>query len=440
MTEQNIKEILEQEKVKTLWEGAPTSIVVGTAAAVFTSATMYSQVNHSHEYLWISGIFLTGLIRYFFAYQFKKNPKSKSPKVWLDLYFYSSGAVAVVWSVLPLFVQGFVDSDREIIMSTVILAVGCGGAISSIADKKTAFFYFFVMIGVYTVNVLVTKGSVAFLFAAAIVFFMGFIYRMVTQFNRLYNSSVSQALELKDKFELEKQLAQEKERAFQSSKLASLGEMAAGIAHEINNPLTVSLGKIHMLRKKLGEYGEYDDSVEKILKDIENSNVRISEIVFSMKNLSRMNQEAELDPFLPDDLMQIVVPIVSTKIKWGKIHFDVDMKEATMLGNKGEISQILINFIHNAADAIKNEKDKWINVTGRVIGSEYVIKVTNPGDPIPDEIANKLFDPFFTTKDTGEGTGLGLSLSKSLAERSGGSIKLLKDEPSITFELRLKLA
>ena len=437
MNKENIKSQLENAKVETLWQGAPTSIFVGTAAAIFLAATISSQIDFIQIILWLSAIFVTGGIRLYFALNFKKNPKGRESSSWLKIYFYTTSAVATVWSIIDFIVIGNVGSIYEIIVITITLAVSCGGAISSIAHKKTALYYAYSVTAAFAVNVVIAHGKVALLLSVSIAFFMLFSYRMISQFNKMYNDSVTLALELKDKIDIEKELVKEKERTFQSSKLASLGEMAAGIAHEINNPLTVSLGKIHMLRKLLGD--ENEDSLE-IIQSIESSNVRISEIVFSMKSLSRMNQEPELSKFMPDELMQIVVPIVSTKIKWGKIDLNVEMAEAEILGNKGEVSQILINLIHNAADALSLESEKWIKVTGKSEETDYVFRVINPGDAIPSAIAEKLFEPFFTTKDVGKGTGLGLSLSKTLAQRSGGEIRLVEGEPNIIFELRLKLA
>lgn len=435
MNNDNIKSQFEKAKVETLWQGAPTSIFVGIAAAIFLAATISSQINLTYVLLWLAAILITGAIRLYFAYSFKKKSQKRESSSWLKIYFYTTSAVATVWSLIDFIVIGNVGSVYEIIVITITLAVSCGGAIASIAHKKTALYYAYSVTAAFAVNVVIAHGKVALLLSISIAFFMLFLYRMISQFNKMYNDSVTLALELKDKIDLEKELAQEKERAFQSSKLASLGEMAAGIAHEINNPLTVSLGKIHMLRKLVE-----DEESLKIIQSIENSNVRISEIVFSMKSLSRMNQEPELSKFLPDELMQIVIPIVSTKIKWGKIDLNVEMAERDILGNKGEVSQILINLIHNAADAINEDDEKWIKITGSFEQSEYIIRVINPGDAIPNAIAERLFEPFFTTKDVGEGTGLGLSLSKTLAQRSGGEIRLLEGEPHITFELRLKLA
>lgn len=436
---ESLEILLLSEKVKTLWAGVPTSVIVGTSAGIFSAAIIYKQVNHTYLWLWLSALILAGTVRLILAIRFKKQPEGIDCKKWLDLYFYSTAAVGSVWAMICFFVFGQVDAQRGTIISTVILAMSCGGAISSIADKKTAVYFSQIIIVSYAINIFFKQTQIAFLHIASVTFFLVFVFKMISQFNKLYENSNSMAIELKDKYELEQELQKEKNNAFQSSKLASLGEMAAGIAHEINNPLTVALGKIQMLKKKVADD---DEKALKLLNSIEDSNTRISEIVFSMRNLSRMNDEVELKAFVPDELIKIVSPIIATKIKWNEVHLDVAMKDAAILGNKGEISQVMINLIHNAVDAIveQDEKDKWINVTGVVDDDIYKIKVVNPGNKIPSEVAEKLFEPFFTTKDVGKGTGLGLSLSKSLVERSRGTIQYLPDEPNITFELRFPLA
>ncbi len=436
---ESLEKMLLSEKVKTLWAGAPTSVIVGSAAGIFSAAIIFQQVNQVYLWTWLSALIITGAIRFFLAFKFRKQPDGIDCDKWLNLYFYSTAAVGTVWAMICFFVFGQVDPERETIISTVILAMSCGGAISSIADKKTAVYFSQIIIVSYSVNILLKQTQIAFLHISSVLFFLVFVFKMISQFNKLYENSNSMAIELQDKYELEQELQKEKNHAFQSSKLESLGEMAAGIAHEINNPLTVSLGKIQMLRKRVGSE---DEKVLKLLESIEDSNVRISEIVFSMRNLSRMNDEVELNAFSPEELIKIVSPIIATKIKWNEVHLDIAMKEASVMGNKGEISQVMINLIHNAVDAIveQDEKEKWINVTGIVDDGIYKIKVVNPGEKISPEVAEKLFEPFFTTKDVGKGTGLGLSLSKSLVERSHGTIQYLSDEPNITFELRFPLA
>ncbi|MEE2670258.1 MAG: DUF6056 family protein [Bdellovibrionota bacterium] len=436
---ESLEKMLLSEKVETLWAGAPTSVIVGSAAGIFSAAIIFQQVNQVYLWTWLSALIITGAIRLFLAFKFRKQPDGIDCDKWLNLYFYSTAAVGTVWAMICFFVFGQVDPERETIISTVILAMSCGGAISSIADKKTAVYFSQIIIVSYSVNILLKQTQIAFLHISSVLFFLVFVFKMISQFNKLYENSNSMAIELQDKYELEQELQKEKNHAFQSSKLASLGEMAAGIAHEINNPLTVSLGKIQMLRKRVGSE---DEKVLRLLESIEDSNVRISEIVFSMRNLSRMNDEVELNAFSPEELIKIVSPIIATKIKWNEVHLDIAMKEASIMGNKGEISQVMINLIHNAVDAIveQDEKEKWINVTGIVEDGIYKIKVVNPGEKISPEVAEKLFEPFFTTKDVGKGTGLGLSLSKSLVERSHGTIQYLADEPNITFELRFPLA
>lgn len=235
---------------------------------------------------------------------------------------------------------------------------------------------------VFAVASLTHQGFERINLVGAAFLYIFLLYRMINYFSDLYLDSARKTVELQGKYELEKQLQEEKARAFQNSKLASLGEMAAGIAHEIDNPLTMSLGKIKILESKLPEK---DEKIKSLIESIEKSNERIADIVFSMRNLSRMGNDISKEVFNTSELQEIVNPITETKLKWFIVDLTWDIEACELKGSEGEVSQIIINLIQNAADAIEKLEDKWITVVGKEAGGTYFIEVKNSGPAISDE-------------------------------------------------------
>jgi C4-dicarboxylate-specific signal transduction histidine kinase len=215
-----------------------------------------------------------------------------------------------------------------------------------------------------------------------------------------------------------------------SQKLAALGEMAAGIAHEINNPLTIILGKVMLLQQRLETEGASEQSFKELNK-ISSATLRAAKIVKSMRNLSR--SDSEKAPHSLNELVEEVLELSKEKLALDKIDLRLSLESSEkILMQPGEISQVLINLINNSMYAIRNLESKWIEISTVSFPNATCIRITDSGS-IPVEIQSKLMQPFFTTKPIGEGTGLGLSLSKTLVENNGGTLHLDKYSKNTAF-------
>lgn len=227
-----------------------------------------------------------------------------------------------------------------------------------------------------------------------------------------------------------------------SAKLAILGEMAGGVAHEINNPLTIIRLTAHQVRK-LVEVEPIDRPlVRKFTCDLEGTVERISSIIKGLRTFSR---DGDQDPFSRLALEPVVVEAVSIcrePLKQRGVDFQLKLfnASATVLGRATEISQVLVNLISNASDAIEDEPDQWIRVEMCARGDFYEIAVVDSGSGIPDSLRDKIFAPFFTTKSVGKGTGLGLSISRRLIEAHGGTLDLDSSASNTRFVITLPQA
>jgi len=220
-----------------------------------------------------------------------------------------------------------------------------------------------------------------------------------------------------------KMLEDEKEKLqnnmLQSEKMAAVGKLASGVAHEINNPLTVILGYTQLLIKKTAEEGV---SLRQ-LKAIEKETVRCKILVEELLLFSRM-QKTTFDKIDLNKTVEEIIQIVQTKSKVSdvKLITEFDSSVGPLMGSKNQIQQVVANLCNNAIDAVSSGGKVWIRTKHF---KEYaLLEVEDNGVGIPEDIKNQIFEPFFTTKEVGKGTGLGLSLTFEILKKHGFEISL----------------
>jgi signal transduction histidine kinase len=223
----------------------------------------------------------------------------------------------------------------------------------------------------------------------------------------------------------------------QSSKLASLGEMAAGIAHEINNPLAIISGSVGLLSKNAENPEKLASKVQVIKKSCD----RIARIVQGLKKFSRSADKANIQQHDLSNIIKEATIITEAKSKRHSTPVTVDCNSNLKVAcDDVEIEQVIVNLINNSIDAVKTRSQKWVKISLFDDVNFIVLRITDSGPGIPENIRNKLFDPFFTTKNVGEGTGLGLSITKGILDEHKATITLVADSPNTCFEIRFPSA
>ncbi len=214
----------------------------------------------------------------------------------------------------------------------------------------------------------------------------------------------------------------------QAARLAALGEMAAGVAHELNTPLAVIIGDAQLLNRTTSK----DDQQHKLLEDIINCGLRCKRIVRGLLAFSRQEQYV-FEPISLNEVVEESLKLVAYYIKTGNITIEqeLDGQLATIEGNPQQLEQVVVNLLLNARQAFdgdQGEEHKIQIKTGYERSRDQVyIKVTDNGQGIPQDILPKIFDPFFTSKGVGKGTGLGLSVSLGIIQKHGGTIAVDSD-------------
>lgn len=222
-----------------------------------------------------------------------------------------------------------------------------------------------------------------------------------------------------------------------NSKLATLGEMAAGVAHEINNPLSIIQMSVDSIGKKLERQVLLPENLIDTLKKISTNTDRIARIVKSLKLYTRNTNNDEFKMTYASTILNSVIDLCSEKIKYKDIKFEIaNYDDFEIECNDIKIQQVLVNLINNSSEAIEENSLKWIRiVVERDLHNAY-FKVLDSGT-INDQTAEKMFNPFFTTKPTGKGTGLGLSISLNIAKEHHGNLYLDKNYSNTCFILKI---
>lgn len=224
----------------------------------------------------------------------------------------------------------------------------------------------------------------------------------------------------------------ERQKGIQSAKLASLGELAASMAHEINNPLGIISGYTELIIESNPQASPASSKLDIILKSCD----RIKHIVSNLMRFSRINETSEHKEILLSNTINEAIFLASTRLKRErvKLHFTED-NTANIMGNEIEIEQVILNLINNSIDALIDIQDKWIHLSIDTSEDQVYFRIKDAGPGIPENLRKKIFLPFYTTKSIDKGTGLGLSVIEGILKDHDTSLVYDSESQNTSFTI-----
>jgi signal transduction histidine kinase len=252
-----------------------------------------------------------------------------------------------------------------------------------------------------------------------------------------YKYEVELELSLQQLKESNQKVIDETARSQNASRLASLGEMAGGIAHEINNPLAIISGLLERVTLQVSQPQISKDEITKNLNKASDSLFRISRIITSLLRIARKPDGREAFEHVQlASLFEDVLNISLEKFARSGINFEKHPEPDILVRTTpAVISQVLLNLLNNAFEHIVHleEQNKSITIFFENTAEKIIVKIQNSGKLIDEKNRDKIFEPFFTTREVGKGTGLGLSVSKSSLESIGEQLWLDINASQTTF-------
>ena len=218
------------------------------------------------------------------------------------------------------------------------------------------------------------------------------------------------------------------EQIVETGKLASVGELASGIAHEINNPVAIMVEEAGWIEDLLEEEefreGKNFDEFKRALEQIRTQGRRCKEITHKLLSFARKTDSRIQDVQL-NDLVEELIALSAQRAKFANVDINVNLQENPPIlhVSQTELQQVLLNLINNALDAME-KTGGTLNVSSELEGDYIVVEVADDGPGIPEANLARIFDPFFTTKPVGKGTGLGLSICYGIITKMGGDIEV----------------
>jgi PAS domain S-box-containing protein len=241
----------------------------------------------------------------------------------------------------------------------------------------------------------------------------------------------------------QKELLQKDQALQESKRLSVIGEFAAGIAHEINNPLSIIQAKAQLLEIQLSKIFDLEDEkiepIKKSLDSIRETISQTSDIINNLKTFSRSADFTNLEYHQLEEVINMTLKLSQRRCANAgiSIFVNVDPKIHVLCTPIG-LSQVLLNLIHNSFDAVEDLEEKWIKIEAITTNECLQLSLTDSGNGIDSELSRKILEPFFTTKDPGKGTGLGLSISLNSMKKMKGKMHYNEKAKNTQFILEFE--
>jgi signal transduction histidine kinase len=454
---------LETEQIRYLHEGQKSALGSSFLLALLW-VVIFSQVVSLYRLLIWFAVLSTVMVYRLLQYRAYLAHPERNPSVVLNRIFLGVAATGMVWGSSAIFFYPVDNPAYEMFMGVTLLGVTIGGMVSYLVERRIVILFFLITPTPFIIRMLISEEVLSlYLFIASVIFLIltvsiiQRVYVMVIE-NITLKITATQSVDalmitLED-------LKQSQAQLRQADKMSALGQLVAGVLHEINTPLAYvknSLLRIHEGLPPLGDVLLQSEQMLGLIKsgdpqnllslhlrklsqslnEIKQNNTyeelllmsqdglfgtnQMSSVVSNMRNFSHLNAD-ELVQFNLNEAIQNCLLLTKPALQ----HVCIQTHLGTIprvLCISGQISQVLLNIIINAAQAMPPQNGK-LTLTSYPSEQGVAIDIEDNGVGMDEAIINKIFDPFFTTKKVGEGTGLGLSISYKIMQVHGGKINV----------------
>ena len=235
--------------------------------------------------------------------------------------------------------------------------------------------------------------------------------------------------------EAEEKVALERRKSIHSAKLASIGEMASSIVHEMNNPLTIIQGNVRSTQR-LTTLPEVQERIKKLERPIE----KLVKLADNLRKYSRGSMiGTSLKVYDLKTLIEDSLVFLEYRLAYASIELTLDLEEGIEIKcDRSEIEQVIVNLVNNSVDAIEKQITRWIKIEAHQLEGQVKLIFTDSGDGIPKTMQKKIFDTFYTTKSAEKGTGLGLGIVKDILLHHKADIRIDNTSPHTKFVIEFE--
>jgi signal transduction histidine kinase len=243
--------------------------------------------------------------------------------------------------------------------------------------------------------------------------------------------------------EKEKLLELTKISLLESEKMVTLGEMASGLAHELNNPMAIISGRVQVILSKVKHDGIDVNFLKENLAKILDTILRVKRIVFSLKAISKNHSEdGDIKDYSTNEVLDPLMALNHYRLFFHGIELTIDNQYQNIIVrcSLSDLAQVVLHLLKNSVDAIKDSSDKWMRIELNKRDNFIQVLFIDSGNGIPNDIAERIFEPYFSTKHQNIGTGVGLAAARDMMRKQGGNLFYNAEHPNTCFVIELPIS